>query len=150
MSTHKLKLGHIGLNVTDLSRSLAFYQQVFGFVAMHESQEDDRRFVFLGDGQTVQVTLWQQSEGGFEARTPGLHHLAFEVESIEQVKAYEEKLRALNVPLEYDGIVPHGEGLDSGGIYFRDQDGIRLEIYSPTGASAYQAPHSETSSCGFF
>lgn len=148
--SNKLKLGHIGLNVTDLSRSLAFYQQVFGFVAMHESQEDNRRFVFLGDGQTVQVTLWQQSEGGFEPRRPGLHHLAIEVENIEQVKAYEEKLRGLNVPLEYDGIVPHGEGLDSGGIYFHDPDGIRLEICSSTGAGAYQAPHSETSSCGFF
>lgn len=148
--SNTLKLGHIGLNVTDLARSLAFYQQVFGFVAIHESQEDNRRFVFLGDGQTVQVTLWQQSEGGFEARRPGLHHLAFEVENIEQVKAFEEKLRGLNVPLEYDGIVPHGEGLDSGGIYFHDLDGIRLEICSPTGAGAYQAPHAGTSSCGFF
>ncbi len=54
--------------------------------------------------------------------------------------AFQDKLRQLNVPLISEGIVSHGEGMASGGIYFEDPDGIRLEIYSPTGVENAPAP----------
>ena len=60
--------------------------------------------------------------------------------SIEQVATFQNKLSQLNVPLIYEGIVSHGEGMASGGIYFEDPDGIRLEIYSPTGVENAPAP----------
>ncbi len=46
----------------------------------------------------------------------------------------------MNVPFIYDGIVPHAEGAQSGGIFFEDPDGIRLEIYAPNGAADHGAP----------
>ncbi len=140
VSAQQLQTGHIGLNVSDLGRSKTFYEEVLGFQVMGESQQEDRRYVFLGDGQKLVLTLWQQSTGVFEKSQPGLHHLSFQVESIEQVEAFQEKLRQLNVPLTYEGTVSHGEGAASGGIYFEDPDGIRLEIYSPTGAENAPAP----------
>ncbi len=142
--------GHVGLNVSDLSRSKKFYQEVLGFQMIGESQEEGRRFVFLGDGEKLVLTLWEQSEGRFGKHQPGLHHLSFQVETIEQVVAVQDKLRQLSVPLSYEGIVPHGEGMASGGIYFEDPDGIRLEIYSPTGAENRTAPVSDAPTCGFF
>ncbi|MEW6733514.1 MAG: VOC family protein [Acidobacteriota bacterium] len=142
--------GHIGLNVSNLERSKSFYQAVFGFLVMVDSQQEGRRFVFLGDGKKLILTLWQQSEGRFEKNRPGLHHLSFQVETIDQVKQAEEKLRTLNARFLYQGIVPHAEGTESGGIFFEDPDGTRLEIYSPTGASAHTAPVSAAPSCGFF
>jgi lactoylglutathione lyase len=145
-----LQAGHIGLNVSDLERSKQFYQAVFGFQAMLESQVDGRRFAFLGDGEQPVLTLWQQSAGRFAADQPGLHHLAFQVGDIAEVRAFEERLRALGVRVLYDGIVPHAEGLDSGGVYFEDPDGIRLEIFSPSGAGSYAAPLSDGPSCGLF
>lgn len=145
-----LQTGHVGLNVSDLDRSKKFYQEVFGFEVMGESREDGRRFVFLSQGQKLVLTLWQQSAGRFEKQRPGLHHLSFQVGTIAQVQAAERKLRAMNVPLLHDGIVPHGEGTHSGGVFFEDPDGIRLEIYSPTGAADYAAPTSGAPSCGFF
>ncbi|MGQ0811426.1 MAG: VOC family protein [Nitrospiraceae bacterium] len=145
-----LQTGHIGLNVSDLSRSKKFYQEVFGLEVMGESQEAGRRFVFLSQGQKLMLTLWQQSEGSFEKRRPGLHHLSFQVDTIEQVRAAELKLRDMNVSFLHDGIVPHGEGTGSGGVFFEDPDGIRLEIYSPAGADNYAAPIAGAPSCGFF
>jgi catechol-2,3-dioxygenase len=145
-----LQTGHVGFNVTDLDRSKKFYQDVLGFQIMGESQEDGRSYTFLGDGQRLVLTLWQQSEGRFAKHQPGLHHLSFQVEDMEQVEAYREKLHQLNVPLIYEDIVPHGEGTVSGGIYFEDPDGIRLEIYSPTGAENRPAPVSGAPTCGFF
>jgi lactoylglutathione lyase len=79
-----------------------------------------------------------------------LHHLSFQVGSIEEVRAYEERLQRLGVRLLYDGLVRHGEGLDSGGIFFADPDGIRLEIYSPSGVGGESVPVADAPSCGFF
>ncbi|MGC0313868.1 VOC family protein [Kitasatospora acidiphila] len=143
--------GHIGLNVTDLDRSRAFYQQVFGFEVVRTDPEG--RFIFLGrDGRPV-ITLWQQSEGRFNTAAPGLHHLSFEAESLEQVRAVEQVLRTLGAEFAYDGVVPHGEGSDSGGVFFADPDGIRLEIYTSAGVAGEHshAPNGAgTPTCGFF
>ena len=117
---------------------------------MGESQEEGRRFVFLSEGNTLILTLWQQGEGRFEKQRPGLHHLSFQVATIEDVKKAEERLRALNVPFIYDGIVPHAEGSQSAGVFFEDPDGIRLEIYAPTGAGDRTAPSPGAPFCGFF
>lgn len=135
-----LQTGHVGLNVTDLGRSKKFYQDVFGFKPMLESNAKEREFVFLGDGQNIILTLWQQSQGRFDGHRPGLHHLSFQLASIDEIKQAEQKLLAMKVPLLYEGIVPHSEGADSGGVYFEDPDGTRLEIYSLTGAGGRAAP----------
>lgn len=149
-SVKQLQTGHVGLNVSDLDRSKEFYRNVFGFEVMGESREEGRRFVFLSEGPTLVLTLWQQGEGRFEKRRPGLHHLSFQVGTIEDVKKVEERLRALQVPFIYDGIVPHAEGSQSAGVFFEDPDGIRLEIYAPTGAGDRAAPSPGAPSCGFF
>jgi catechol 2,3-dioxygenase-like lactoylglutathione lyase family enzyme len=137
MSTENvLQFGHIGLSVTDLEQSRHFYETILGFEVMQESHEEDRKFLFLGDGAQVFLTLWQQGDGYFNMKNPGLHHLAFKVDSMDQVKAFQQKLRENNIDFEYPTIVPHGPGADSGGIFFYDPDGIRLEIFSPKGAKA--------------
>jgi catechol-2,3-dioxygenase len=153
MTAHGAKIvqtGHVGLNVSNVDRSKRFYQDVFGFAVAGESHEQGRRFVFLGEGDKVVLTLWQQGEGRFEKHLPGLHHLSFQVPAIEDVKDAELRLRTLNVPFIYDGIVPHAEGAQSGGIFFEDPDGIRLEIYAPNGADDRTAPSPGAPSCGFF
>ena len=142
--------GHIGLNVSDLDRSKKFYEEVFGFTAVGESNEEGRRFAFLGQEDKLVLTLWQQAEGRFEKGHPGLHHLSFQVAAIQEVQKVSQKLKELNVPLIYNGIVPHSEGAQSGGLYFEDPDGIRLEVYAPTGAGDHAAPTPGAPSCGFF
>lgn len=146
----QLQRGHVGLNVSDLDRSKKFYQDVFGFEVMGESREDGRLFVFLSQGQKLVLTLWQQSAGRFEKQRPGLHHLSFQVDTIEQVQAAERKLRAMNVRFHYEGIVPQADELEKTAVYFEDPDGIRLEIYSPTGVEKGSAPVPGAPSCGFF
>jgi lactoylglutathione lyase len=142
--------GHVGLNVSDLERSKRFYVDLLGLEVKGEGAEGARRFAFLGDADRLVLTLWQQSDGRFDRGRPGLHHLSFQVSTMEQVRAAERKLRALGAPLLYDGVVPHAEGTSSGGIYFEDPDGIRLEIYSTSGAEGRHAPHGAAPSCGFF
>ncbi|MYR34585.1 VOC family protein [Nocardiopsis alba] len=144
------RTGHVGLNVTDIERSRDFYTRVFGFDVLGEGKEEGREYAFLGsDGQLI-LTLWKQSGEAFRKDTAGLHHLSFQVEAVEEVRRAEADLREIAVDFAYDGVVPHGEGAASGGIFFHDPDGIRLEIYAPTGADEAAAPVAAAPTCGFF
>jgi len=142
--------GHVGLSVTDLDRSLEFYRQVLHLEVIQSSVDAGRRYAFLGAGERLLLTLWQQSEAGFEPSHAGVHHVAFQVPALEAVQAVESRLRARGVVPRYDGIVPHREGADSAALFFTDPDGIRLEVYSPSGAAGLAAPVPGAPSCGFF
>ncbi|MFE6283440.1 VOC family protein [Streptomyces sp. NPDC057877] len=146
----RLRTGHIGLNVTDITRSLAFYRDVLGFVLIGEGKEEGRRYAFLGDGEKLVLTLWQQAEGTYDATRAGLHHLALEVDSIDQVRTYEQALRASGATFAHEGVVAHAEGAASGGIFFHDPDGTRVEISAPSGAQEAPAPSGAAPTCGFF
>ncbi|MEU1429613.1 VOC family protein [Nocardia sp. NPDC005746] len=150
MTAPVLATGHIGLNVTDLDRSVSFYRRALGFEQLGAGGEGAQRFAFLGRDGQLQVTLWQQSDGEFSAKTPGLHHLSFQVDTIDQVRAVETALKDLDVAFAHDGVVAHGEGAASGGIFFIDPDGIRLEVYAPSGAEHAPAPSGGAPTCGFF
>src|SRR5262245_43685496 len=109
------RTGHIGLNVSDLDRSLRFYNDLLGFDVLLEGGAGNRKFAFLGDGGKPVLTLWQQSEGSFEKHRPGLHHLSFEVVAVDEVRRLEAKLHARGIHFHYEGVVPHAEGAASGG-----------------------------------
>ena len=143
-------LHHTGYTVSDLDRSVAFYREVLELELIQESADAGRRFAFLGAGGRLFLTLWQQGHAAFEPRQAGLHHLAFQVPTLDAVQAAEAKLRARGIAPRYDGVVPHREGAESAALFFTDPDGIRLEIYSPTGAAGRAAPVPGAPSCGFF
>ena len=144
------KTGHVGLNVTDLERSVAFYTEVFQLEVVGQSRVEGRRYAFLGSGGEVKVTLWQQGARGFNRSAAGLHHLSFRADSLEDVLNTEKKLRELGVRFHYEGVVAHREGTTSGGIFFEDPDGIRLEIFTASVDGGAVAPHGTAPSCGFF
>jgi lactoylglutathione lyase len=148
--TTTLKTGHVGLNVTDLDRSTEFYGAVLGLQVQASGDDPQRRWAFLGREGQLLVTLWQQADGRFPTTRPGLHHLSFQVDDVHQVRAVEAVLRERSAEVLHDGVVPHGEGMASGGIYFTDPDGIRLEVYAPSGADTAPAPTSGAPTCGFF
>ena len=150
MSKLSFETGHVGLNVNDLERSKEFYQDVFGFEVRGESTDADRKYAMLAQDGKLVLTLWQQSASGFSRETAGLHHLSFQAKSVAEIKGIEEKLRARGAKLIYDGIVLHSEGAKSGGIFFEDPDGIRLEIFATEGLQTYSAPEKGASACGFF
>ncbi|UQX01182.1 VOC family protein [Streptomyces sp. RerS4] len=145
-----LRTGHVGLNVTDMDRSLVFYRDALDFAVLGEGKEEGRRFAFLGQDGELVLTLWQQADGPYAPTASGLHHLAFAAGALDEVRAYEERLRGLGVDFAYEGVVAHREGAASGGIFFHDPDGTRLEIFVPDGVEGAPAPTESAPTCGFF
>ncbi|MFJ6998242.1 VOC family protein [Streptomyces sp. NPDC003090] len=149
-ATSTLRTGHVALNVTDIARSLAFYEGLLGFELLAEGKEDGRRHALLGREGRLAIALWEQAEDGYAPARAGLHHLAFQVDTMDEVRVAEAELAAGGIEFAYDGVVAHGEGTASGGIFFHDPDGTRLEIYAATGAETAPAPHATAPTCGFF
>jgi catechol-2,3-dioxygenase len=143
----------VGLNVTELERSVAFYQAIFGFEIAARSEPGQPAWAFLAHEGELVLTLWQQSSGEPATDRPGLHHLSFQVQTIEELRTLEAKIRDAGAAIRHGGLVPHAEGADSGGIYFTDPDGIRLEVFVPEGvntAADAGAPTPGAPTCGFF
>lgn len=142
-----MKTSHVGVNVTDLDRSVAFYEKVFGLTSGGEREHGGRRFVFLrGD---IVLTLWEQSSGTFATDRPGLHHLAFQVEDRAAVDAITALVVEAGGALVHDEPVRHGEHGASGGVFFTDPDGTRLEVNAADVGEA-PVPVEGAPTCGFF
>jgi lactoylglutathione lyase len=149
MTVTLARAGHIGINVTDLDRSVDFYAAALGLAVVGRSDDAGRRYAFLGHDGALVLTLWEQATGAFDPGAAGLHHLSFQADDIDHVRAAEQRLRAMGAPFVHDGVVPHQEGGASGGIFFLDPDGTRLEVFAPEGAEG-QAPSGHAPTCGFF
>jgi hypothetical protein len=68
---------------------------------------------------------------------------------VEKVREVESRLRSAGAKIHHDGIVPHAEGAPAGGVLLEDPDGIRLEVFAPTGVEG-KAPSGAAPTCGFF
>ena len=136
-----IAVGHIALNVSDLDVSEAFYREVLGLRVVSESLELPFRYASLArDGKTV-LTLWEQSDGRFKKRRPGLHHLAFEADSMEEVNRTKGILENLGARWS-EGAQLYEEGLRSDAIHFKDPDGIRIEVYSAARSDTHDVARS--------
>jgi glyoxylase I family protein len=123
---------HVALTVTDLDRSLPWYESLIGSPpVIDEDTGPFRHAVWLLGGQTL-VGLHQfpdlHSADPFDERTPGMDHLAFACANRAELEAWEAKLNELGIA--NGGIIdaPYGSGLS-----FRDPDNIALEFFAPPG-----------------
>jgi glyoxylase I family protein len=131
---------HVRLTVTDIERSRAFYDQVFGWPTAVDAQEhagepgvedDPQRFYGGVVYQTPQGTLFGLRPVGsdtFDAGRTGLDHVSFTVASRD---ALVQAASALS-----EAGIEHGEviDLDDAGLAilsFQDPDDINVELTAP-------------------
>jgi catechol 2,3-dioxygenase-like lactoylglutathione lyase family enzyme len=121
------KLGHVVLFVTDLDRSVDFYTRILGFKVsdFYPDTMMDGRMVFMrcnADHHGVALVGGANEPG---SRT-GIHHMAFEVDSLDEVVMAHQHLRDHDVPIDFEGRRRAGAQV---AVEFRDPDGHCLEIY---------------------
>jgi len=121
------KIGHIALYVRDIERSTQFYADVLGF-AVSDTYDDALMpggAVFMRCNPDHHgIALFKAS--GANPSGAGLHHLAFEVASLDEVVHARRHLRQLGVPIDFEGRRRAGVQVV---VEFRDPDNHRLEIY---------------------
>jgi lactoylglutathione lyase len=128
-----IALGHIGINVSDIDVSEAFYQEVLGFRVGDESLEFPFRYASMTlDGKPV-LTLWEHDGKPAKKRRPGLHHLAFEAKSAEEINRTKGLLKHIGTRWT-EGARLYDEGARAAAIHFQDPDGIRIEVYTAQAA----------------
>ena len=124
------RIHHLDLTVGDIARSTAFSDAVLllvGFVREPDCPEGP-----LWRGAALELGLQAASAGGIavghDRWTPGLHHLAFGVDSAAAVDRVYESLLALGVTiLDPPAIYPE-YGRDYYATFFADPDGLKLEV----------------------
>jgi catechol 2,3-dioxygenase-like lactoylglutathione lyase family enzyme len=102
-------IDHVSVLVSDMSRSAAFYQSVFGLAPISEDKE--HRILRLGARRTV-VSLRQEPPAGT------VDHFAIAVEGFNRA--------AVTETLKPHGLTPQ-ENIEYG-FYINDPDGVHVQI----------------------
>jgi catechol-2,3-dioxygenase len=127
----KLTWSHAVLNVRDLEKMLEFYGDVLGFTISDRGPlgPGAPEIVFMsndpGEHHQIAMVPVREEEPKGESGNP-LNHMAFRVESFDDVKTMHERLSALSVEMLP---LSHGNTLS---LYFDDPEGNGLEIFWDT------------------
>jgi catechol 2,3-dioxygenase len=101
---------------------LHIYDLVPGRAAFMSANKDESHEVAL-------IEVGEHAPGTQQGQV-GLNHMAWRMESLEDLKEFYNRIKEKQVPLN---VADHGISL---GIYFRDPDGNGIEVY-------YEAPREE-------
>ena len=121
------KIGHVVLIVSDLKKSIEFYTGVLGFRVSDIYGEDmmPGGMVFMRCN-TDHHGIALVGGGSAPAGKRDLHHLAFEVESLDDVFRARKHLRERGATIAFEGRRRAGVQI---AVEFQDPDGHNLEIY---------------------
>jgi glyoxylase I family protein len=131
-------VSHVRLTVTDIARSRAFYESVFGWPVAFEvpADADDatrERFAFLFGGVLYRVGeqllgLRPVATDRFDEDRVGLDHLSFAVASRAELDKAAAELDELGIA--HEPVKDIGEAHI---LQFRDPDHIALELFAAKG-----------------
>jgi catechol 2,3-dioxygenase-like lactoylglutathione lyase family enzyme len=123
------RLNHAVLYISDLKRSVAFYTEVLGFRVVNMTPDGFSGAAFLqapGSTNDHDLGLFEvgAAAGPSEAgrRTVGLYHLAWEVDTLDELEATMARLVAAGSLV---GSSDHGT---TKSLYGHDPDGLEFEI----------------------
>lgn len=132
MLPEETRLGRVRLQVSDLTRSVAYYRDVLGFHLI--SQDGPRAALGAHDADTLLLEL-REAPGATAATASGrlgLYHFAILLPSRADLGSLIAHLSAIGASV---GASDH---LVSEALYLHDPDGLGIEVYADRPRSAWQ------------
>ena len=130
-------LDHVNIHVRNAERSHRWYTEVLGLHTQdifHFPQGGRMRAAFLScdPDHAHDIALFDVGDGaeGQRSGQVGLNHVAWRMETLDDLKAMYARLGELGVPVR---VADHAVSI---GVYFADPDGNGLEVY-------YELPRAE-------
>ena len=132
-------INHVSITVSDLDSAMAFLAPVLEFLGFRVGEvlrnpgTDTRLRVNINASNGIAFNIWEAkpelAKHRFEVYEPGLHHVAFNVASHEQVDLLCELVRSLGGEiLDGPGEFPYADdGPGYYAFYFRGPDGLKFE-----------------------
>jgi catechol-2,3-dioxygenase len=125
-----VELGHTGVHVQDLERMRDFYSRVLGLTITDEAPG----IVFLSSRPDHEHHEFVLARGRTAARDAKLlNQISWRVDSLASLQASYRALLADEA--EIVEVVTHGNAI---GVYFRDPEGNKIEVYWQTGLKVPQ------------
>jgi catechol 2,3-dioxygenase len=123
------KIGHVGLYCRDIKKMTEFYTEVLGFQL---SDINERGMVFLRYGTDHHnIFLCPASESKEKTKgQPGLHHIAFEVGSLEDLKRVKKYLASRGFGAIGNGKIMHRPTGSNYDFDILDPEGNTIQFYS--------------------
>lgn len=126
------KIGHLTIYVHDAPYSFTFYEKLFGYLGFKVVFNQDRIFAFTKDG----FSFWFEEANelfqkyGYHRKRIGLNHIAFYVNSKEDVDKFnKEFLVPYTIKPLYGSPKNFPEySKDYYAVYFEDPNRIKLEV----------------------
>jgi catechol 2,3-dioxygenase-like lactoylglutathione lyase family enzyme len=126
-------LHHVELYVSDLARSLAFWEPFLRQLGYHESQRWSEGVSFMF-GKTYLCFVQAPSghlQAGYHRKRVGLNHLAFHGQSRDHVDEVSRWARSAGIAILYDAEYPYAGGPGYYAFYCEDPDRIKVEVVAP-------------------
>lgn len=127
------KISHIAIVVPELEESMGFWVDALGLTLAHMEHVADQGVdvAFLPAGESdIELLQPVDDESGvaryLEKRGPGMHHICFEVDDIEETLA---RLKAANVPLINEEPTIGTGGKKIAFIHPKGTQGVLVELY---------------------
>jgi catechol 2,3-dioxygenase-like lactoylglutathione lyase family enzyme len=127
------RLGHVGIHCRDLDAQKAFYKDILGLQVTDEDPNLGMVFMSARPEEEHHEFLLCGGRNVDDRDALLLQQVSFRCDTLEDVVGFYERLKAAGV--QFDMIVSHGNAV---GVYFRDPEGNRLEVYCATGFEARQ------------
>lgn len=126
MISRAMAIDHVTLTVSNLNRTKSFYEQLF---QVKFTKHKDNSFNLLPVGIPVWFIQWekQRPNDKFDETRIGLDHIAFHLDTLEELKEFVNRLKEINATTvglqRYAGKYPY--------VCFRDPDNIQTEFFIP-------------------
>lgn len=127
MSIAVERIDHINMRVTDISESIAFYQENFGFEMKEDRRDDDEPWAIIGLKGVAYLCLYEHPGKTRPDDALTINHFGLALKDFDNAEA---ALRRNRVKILYGGPV---QWPNSRSLYIKDPSGHEIELAEKVG-----------------